>query len=513
VADALVSIEGRYSYVFAYDPTSPADPWDAHHVMAPDWANDLQVMEPGRGYWVYATADATAIITEPPPDVDITLPQVTVAATPTIVNVGETVSLTVQATDDVGVVDVHASVNGVTLTLDAGNQATFVPSTAGLYTVRAQAEDAAGNIGRDTTWFRARTTTDNGPPIAELLSPPDDSIIESKVALVGTATDADLIFYALQAAPKGSDEYYTLFQGYTNVVTDTLGELHPGALPAGIYQVRVCAEDTWGKRTCSDPLQYDLNLGVPQPGTMQIAFQDGFIDVVGLPIAVHRIYDSRVKTQGDFGIGWKMALDEVKFEVNRVMGEDWEVQTVGDVILTYYLGPTADHRVAIKLPDGTAYRFRLRIEPQSRDLYPIELLDGGYFDPLPGTHATLTPNTQPFMLDATSGPVTVLDSSSNVYDPSSYTLSLPDGREFEFERATVSSPFKLTRIQDPNGNVLTITLTVNDDSGHTNTLSMPYTVLHTPAADFTWSPDAPDEGEWVEFQDATTDADGSAVGW
>lgn len=76
VPNALHSIAGKYLRVYGYDPNDPADPWEVFDVGVPDWANDLQTMRPGRGYWVFATEATTLTLanTGPPPDVAIASP-------------------------------------------------------------------------------------------------------------------------------------------------------------------------------------------------------------------------------------------------------------------------------------------------------------------------------------------------------------------------------------------------------------------------------------------------------
>ncbi|HEX7184805.1 MAG TPA: RHS repeat-associated core domain-containing protein [Thermoanaerobaculia bacterium] len=76
VQTALASIAGRYSRVFGYDPSDAADPWEVFDVAVPAWANDLQVLQPGRGYWILATAetDLTIANTGAEPTVAITSP-------------------------------------------------------------------------------------------------------------------------------------------------------------------------------------------------------------------------------------------------------------------------------------------------------------------------------------------------------------------------------------------------------------------------------------------------------
>jgi RHS repeat-associated protein len=67
IRGALSSIDGKYRRVFAYDPLDMVDPWEVYDVVAPDWASDLQTMEPGRGYWILAIEDVTLTIGEPEP--------------------------------------------------------------------------------------------------------------------------------------------------------------------------------------------------------------------------------------------------------------------------------------------------------------------------------------------------------------------------------------------------------------------------------------------------------------
>ncbi len=57
VPSALASIAGKYVRVFGFELADGADPWEVFDVGVPDWANDVRVMTPGRGYWVLVTED------------------------------------------------------------------------------------------------------------------------------------------------------------------------------------------------------------------------------------------------------------------------------------------------------------------------------------------------------------------------------------------------------------------------------------------------------------------------
>ncbi|HEY7215861.1 MAG TPA: DUF6531 domain-containing protein, partial [Thermoanaerobaculia bacterium] len=72
---ALASIAGKYTRVFAYDAADAGDPWDVYDVAVPAWANTLQLMEPGRGYWILATAAADLVLSN-----DVTGPVVQIVS-------------------------------------------------------------------------------------------------------------------------------------------------------------------------------------------------------------------------------------------------------------------------------------------------------------------------------------------------------------------------------------------------------------------------------------------------
>ncbi len=60
VTQALASIEGYYSLVYAYEAADAGDPWKVYAPNPiPDWVNDLDAMVFGQGYWISATQAIT----------------------------------------------------------------------------------------------------------------------------------------------------------------------------------------------------------------------------------------------------------------------------------------------------------------------------------------------------------------------------------------------------------------------------------------------------------------------
>ena len=62
IADALSSIEGKYTLVYAYDALDTADPWKKYDVSAPPYANDLTEIRSGLGYWIKVSEDCVLTV-------------------------------------------------------------------------------------------------------------------------------------------------------------------------------------------------------------------------------------------------------------------------------------------------------------------------------------------------------------------------------------------------------------------------------------------------------------------
>jgi RHS repeat-associated protein len=77
VRSVLHPIEGKYVRVFGYDASTPDQLWEGFDVQAPYWANNLDYLLPGRGYWVLVTEDVTLEIANqgPEPTVATSSPQ------------------------------------------------------------------------------------------------------------------------------------------------------------------------------------------------------------------------------------------------------------------------------------------------------------------------------------------------------------------------------------------------------------------------------------------------------
>lgn len=80
---------------------------------------------------------------------DTVPPVVTLSVTPDTIVLGQSVTITTTATDNVGVTEFHLTVNGTEIATAPGT-ATYTPSAVGTYSALATTKDAAGNEGATT---------------------------------------------------------------------------------------------------------------------------------------------------------------------------------------------------------------------------------------------------------------------------------------------------------------------------------------------------------------------------
>ncbi|HEX9800126.1 MAG TPA: RHS repeat-associated core domain-containing protein [Thermoanaerobaculia bacterium] len=151
VPATLAAIAGKYLRVFGYDAADAEDPWAVYDVAVPAWANDLAAMEPGRGYWIYATEAVAFSLSNraAPPEVSFVAPADLETVTGPVDVVGTVASddlasweLYAQGEEDA----VETRLATGTTPVEAGVLATFDPTLAlnGLHRLRLIATDSAG---------------------------------------------------------------------------------------------------------------------------------------------------------------------------------------------------------------------------------------------------------------------------------------------------------------------------------------------------------------------------------
>ena len=207
--------------------------------------------------------------------------------------------------------------------------------------------------------------------------------------------------------------------------------------------------------------------GQAKIGHFTVAFDDLTIPLRGIPIAIPRTYDSRDRSEGDFGHGWNLAVGNTSVTKSSVLGDAFEqvVEAVGNTATDYKLRNLRNVFVDVTLPDGRVEKFIMGytfIRYYSRPPLPLGGLGLGlgglglgglgglgggsrpkgeplqqttlFFAPRDGrttsTLESLEDNTVE-VSPAAVGPVRLLDRrSGQVYDPKRWKLTTQDGSVF-----------------------------------------------------------------------------------
>ena len=130
----------------------------------------------------------------------------------------------------------------------------------------------------------------------------------------------DTVLCSLTAAGTGT---YQTFASGTGAASGVLGTLDPTVLLNGNYSIQLNTQDQWGQTAqTSMGVSVDGNLKL---GNFTIAFNDLSVPVAGLPITITRTYDSRDRSLGDFGDGWRLSMANIRVQKNGgPLGQTWD---------------------------------------------------------------------------------------------------------------------------------------------------------------------------------------------
>ncbi len=442
ITEALTSIEGLYYSVWAYKD----DGWLRY--IESYGGNNLTEMVPYYGYWINAKDnciwDLGAVGVG-----DIIRPVVDVTFDPsTPPNIGQTVTITVSATDNVGIDTKTLKINGVNRPLDASGRTTFTSSTPGVFTVTGTATDLAGNEGQVSKELIFLASGDTQLPTAQISSPADNSKITEPVNIIGTASDANLIRYKLEYSIKDRNEFITFHSGTSSVTNGILGRLDPTLLRNGLYDIKLTVEDKSGNRA-SVMVTYQLS-GELKVGNFTMSFRDLSIPVAGLPIIITRTYDSRNKVKGDFGVCWNLEIGNLELSESGVIGKDWVLQQIG---LKKYLNQSKPHYITVTYPDGKIDEFSVSASPNNWNIWDSPDIDIS-FPAKAGTYSKLKcldvdPNDL-IVFPPDDGDVELVLWNLDTFDPNRYELTTAEGNVYVINQQT-----GLESIKDSNGNTVT----------------------------------------------------------
>jgi hypothetical protein len=287
--------------------------------------------------------------------------------------------------------------------------------SAGDYVLRFTASDGLLSSS-DTVSVTVEPAPPSGaPPTVEIVTPTERQGVTDFTDVVGTIASDALLSWTLDVGTS------RIASGTTPVANAVLGTLDPTLLLNGLHEIRLTAKDTAG-RTSVDSVFVVVkeNLKV---GHFTVSFVDLEVPVSGLPIRVTRTYDSRDKSFGDFGFGWRMDLSSIEVQENSVLGLSWFGQRTFGGLGSYCVTAAKPGVVTVSMPDGEVFEFEPQFSPSCQLVPPSEGVMT--FRALPGTNATLAPADGSFVYVVGSfsppteppSPMSLYDASFRLYDP------------------------------------------------------------------------------------------------
>jgi RHS repeat-associated protein len=339
---------------------------------------------------------------------------------------------------------------------DASQAATTATFTeAGIYVLRLSATDTELGASADISIEVFEPITDP-PPSVSLQSPADGSTITSKVDIAGTISGGSWrLEYALNSEDGSDSQSWTAIASGTGPTSGVLGSFDPTLLLNGVYGVRLISRDSAGQTTVAE--MSAVVRGDQKVGRFSLAFIDLHVPVAGLSVQVVRSYDSRDKRRGDFGVGWTLAVRNVRLEKSGRIGKNWEQTRSGGFFPSYCLQPTRAQTVTITFPDGRVYQFQPVAVPECHAVIPVQLAVIG-FRQMPGSPGTpgatleSLSGTDVIVSGTVPGPAELLDLTTLMpYNPTRFRLTTAEGDVYVLDQQT-----GVRSMTDRNGNTLTI---------------------------------------------------------
>ncbi|MDD2764572.1 MAG: Ig-like domain-containing protein [Opitutaceae bacterium] len=349
----------------------------------------------------------------------------------------------------------------------------------GSYTFTARATDNAGMTATSAP-VEVTVVADPGtPPFAEISTPAEDARISAPTAVTGVVASPILASWTLECRLKAADGETPL--PWTTVATGTepvgslnpsvpqsLGIFDPTLLLNGIYELQLRAADAAGRTLVSGPITIVVE-GNMKVGAFTLAFEDLSLPLAGIPIQLIRTYDSRDSRVGDFGPGWRLAVNNIRVQKNRNLSPGWyQTPQQGDGIQFYYVEPVQERIVTVAMPDGETHRFRagayVKVRPGDPDnaSWALVVREGLIkFYPLGDTTSTLEPLDAANQLydrfwlqgtgdqDIYAGEYGDLDFIP--YNPARFRLTTKDGAVYILDER-----LGLLEMRDLNGNTLVL---------------------------------------------------------
>jgi RHS repeat-associated protein len=356
---------------------------------------------------------------------------------------GTTAAIRVAATDNVRVESIVLSLGGVNVALDPSGLGSVPADLAGLNEVVATATDPRGNVGSTS---RSILFYDPNAPhtiTASIISPVNGASAPGPTPVVISANgNADLVSYRLDYAPAAdvdlgnisveSPQFTTLANVKLPAGTRTLdhvvaGQFDPTLLLNDEYVLRLVVSD-------GVSLTYEAALvsvsGNLKFGELRLEFTDLAVPLVGVPITISRVYDSRQASRSrDFGHGWSLGIQDAKIRKSLLEG-----------------GMYVGSRVYINTPDGRRVGFTTGYQPSS---FFFAWIGSVILEPDPGVYEKLEILGN---VAVNLGGRLRAGLGEDPYNPSGFRLTAKDGTVYTYDEGA-----GLQGVIDLNGNHLELT--------------------------------------------------------
>ena len=368
---------------------------------------------------------------------DTESPQLIITASNDPAAVGLPVTLCVQASDNVGVVNRTLSIDGTPAILDSFGCTTIVPAAPGILNLAATAEDAAGNVGTTTSMLVVDYLAPSAPHLT-LISPAPGEIITCPTDVIASVEDptgtipAPTVNWTLKMVNSRTSDERIVETGNTYGTNVVLGMIDPTLLPNDGYELVLEASNTGFSSNKRSPISVT---GSYKIGNFRYDEVDLSIPVAGLPISIARSYDSLDTGVGDFGHGWNLALN---CRVSDVVKEAPVVEPMFHGSRVYVTGPDGMRRGFTLEASAQSWLFSwivdISFKPDSPSAGELEIPGAGSM--------FLVPQTGELFTDLYITPL----------NPDLYVWTDERGVKW-----TVSEADGLQMAEDLNGNTLTLT--------------------------------------------------------
>ncbi|WP_228052109.1 RHS repeat-associated core domain-containing protein [Tychonema sp. LEGE 07199] len=389
---------------------------------------------------------------------DTSAPKVNIVASKNTANLGDSVTFTVNAVDNVKVESLGLTINGTPVVLDAQGQASVKVNNLGNFTAIATAKDSAGNAGTATQTVAAIDPTDVNAPVINIALE-DDAEITAPFNITGTISDSNLAYYTLEVAPVGGGQipgdgggFKEVYRGTTAVSNGTVATFDPTVLANGAYVLKFTAFDANGNGSTTERtvnVAGDLKLG-----NFRLSFTDLTVPVAGIPINVTRTYDSlNANNSDDFGYGWRMEFRDTDLKTSLKADPIYEELGINTVAFD------SKTKVFITLPGGKRETFTFKPTPSHLNQYlgaagPGAAMYKPAFESQKGSTVTLTVKDANLVRNEYGEYYGVNGQPFNPENPafgSVYVLTTKEGLVYEIDAKSGD----LLTATDANGNKLT----------------------------------------------------------